>query len=146
MGMPGMGALAQIGIDEINRAIQAGAQITGIAAEGLMETFLPVESELADPARGWFGRILGGVAGVSAMAPNIAGALSQSLGGQGPGQPPLTPEQVAAQKAQEDLGQKPGQPGQPPINVNVDNTKVPDIQTDVVAPQQQSQYAMPGPR
>ncbi len=145
MMAPGAGAGAQIGIDEINRAISFGAQAVGIGVQGLMETFLPVESELADPSRGWFGRILGGVAGVSAVAPNIAGALSQSMNPKDPNQPPLTPEQVAAQKAKDGQPAQPGQPGQPPVNVNVNNTKVPDIQTDV-SQQQQQQYSMPGSR
>jgi hypothetical protein len=144
---PMISAAAQIGIDEINRAIEFGGKAVGIGVEGMMETFLPVESELADPARGWAGRLLGGLAGVSSQLPNIAGGLTQSLAGNGQGQPPLTPEQVAAQKAQDNLGGKGGQsaPGQPPINVNVDNSKVPDIQTDVNAHQQQ-QHAMPGQR
>ncbi|MCV7226522.1 hypothetical protein [Mycolicibacterium komossense] len=88
---------AQIGIDEINRAIGFGAQAAGIGVEGLMQTFLPVESELADPMRGWFGKILGGVAGIRPAAKNVAGGLTDKILGKGPdkGQDPLTAQQVA---------------------------------------------------
>lgn len=151
MMAPGAGIAAQIGIDEINRAIQAGAQIAGIGVEGLMETFLPVESELADPSRGWFGRILGAVASVKPVAKNISGLLGGPDTAGQPGQPdqqpgqgdqPLSPEQVAAQKAQDAQNQ----PGQPPpnVNVNVDNTKAPEaLQTQVTQPQIMAN-SMPG--
>jgi hypothetical protein len=96
-GMAGAGAAAQIGIDEINRAIGMGAQAAGIGVEGLMQTFLPVESELADPMRGWFGKGLGAVAGIRPAAKNTAGKLSDKALGTGPdkGQSPLTAQQVA---------------------------------------------------
>ncbi|MCV7348273.1 hypothetical protein [Mycolicibacterium rhodesiae] len=94
-------AAAQIGIDELNRAIGFGAQAVGIGVQGLMETFLPVESQLADPTRGWFGRILGGVAGIRPVAENLAGAMGKgdraNTAGNGD-QPPLTDEQVAKQR------------------------------------------------
>lgn len=138
--MPGMGMLAQIGIDEMNRAIQAGAQLAGIGVEGLMETFLPVESELADPARGWAGRILGAFAGVKPVAENVAGLLGGGTDQQGP-QGPLTPEQVAAQKEQDHLGQGAGSPGPGNINVNIDNSKTPDIQSDVGVHQERANAA-----
>ena len=109
-------AAAQIAIDEINRAIQYGGQLVGIGVQGLMETFLPNESALADPFAGWFGRITAAAAGVGSAAPNIAGMLGQKamegqaaaageqpgvggaagLGLAGPGSVPgpLTPEQA----------------------------------------------------
>jgi hypothetical protein len=66
-------AAAQIGIDLINRGIGFGAQAAGLGVQGIMETFLPVESQLADPTRGWLGRIIGGVAGVRPVVANAAG-------------------------------------------------------------------------
>ena len=93
-------AAAQIAIDEINRAIQFGGQVAGIAVQGLMETFLPNESPLADIGGGWLGRVAGAVAGVSAATPNLAGAVGQMMQGepqqpgQQPGQPPAPGEQV----------------------------------------------------
>ncbi|WP_373202718.1 tape measure protein [Mycobacterium marinum] len=101
-------AAAQIGIDEINRAIGFGAQAVGIGAGGLLETFIPNESPLADFSGGWFGRIAGAVAGVNAQIPNIAGQVSQAVnnatGGQGLS-PGLTPEQVAGQPDQRGANQ-----------------------------------------
>ncbi|GJO31545.1 hypothetical protein NJB1507_40820 [Mycobacterium marinum] len=96
-------AAAQIGIDEINRAINFGGRAIGTLAQGLGETFIPNESPLADFSGGWFGRIAGAVAGVNAQIPNIAGQVSQAVnnatGGQGL-PPGLTPEQVAGQPDQ----------------------------------------------
>ncbi|APE14085.1 hypothetical protein BOH72_01445 [Mycobacterium sp. WY10] len=103
-------ALAQIGIDLANRGIAYGAQVAGIGAQGLLETFLPVESQLADPTRGWFGRILGGVAGIRPVADNLAGALGQSMKGPQDGDKPgatdapLSPEQVAKGDKERGIG------------------------------------------
>lgn len=125
-------AAAQIGIDEINRAIGFGAQAVGIGVQGLLETFVPNESPLADIGGGWLGRIAGGIAGVRAQSSNIAGALGQQMiqqafapdqGQVPPGQegqvpPPLTPEQAAAH-------QGPGSPfaGAQVNNVTVNNSR-----------------------
>lgn len=101
-------AAAQIGIDEINRAINFGGRAIGTLAQGLGETFIPNESPLADFSGGWFGRIAGAVAGVNAQIPNIAGQVSQAVnnatGGQGL-PPGLTPEQVAGQPDQRGANQ-----------------------------------------
>ena len=65
------GALAQIGIEELNRAIAFAGQAAGIGVSGLMETFLPTGgSELAN--NNWFTRILGGVVGMRPLLPNFA--------------------------------------------------------------------------
>ncbi|MGY4710160.1 hypothetical protein ACXDF8_11495 [Mycolicibacterium sp. CBM1] len=101
-------AAAQIGIDEINRAIGFGAQAVGIGVQGLMETFLPVESQLADPTRGWFGRILGGVAGIRPVAQNVAGNKSGDQ---------LTPEQVDKRDKERGIGS--GDTNNTTNNVNV---------------------------
>ncbi|AXN50933.1 hypothetical protein MMRN_38380 [Mycobacterium marinum] len=105
-------AAAQIGIDEINRAIGFGAQAAGIGVGGLLETFVPNESALADFSGGWFGRIAGAVAGVNAQVPNIAGQVGQAINGAtgGQGLPPgLTPEQVAGNPDQRSGDQSGGQ-------------------------------------
>lgn len=96
MGGAAMSAGAQVGIDLINRTIGLGGQLAGNAVGGLMETFLPVESELADPSRGWFGKVLGAVAGVKPAGTNTAGQL-----GAGESPPTLTAQQVGAQKAKD---------------------------------------------
>ena len=65
------GALAQIGIEELNRAIAFAGQAAGIGVSGLMETFLPTGgSDLAN--NNWFTRILGGVVGMRPLLPNFA--------------------------------------------------------------------------
>ena len=87
-------AAAQIAIDEINRAIQFGGQVAGIAVSGLMETFLPNESPLADIGGGWLGRVAGAVAGVSAATPNLAGAIGQMLQGKPEDQVPPPGDQA----------------------------------------------------
>ena len=107
---PGSGAaisaVAQIAMQEINRAIAFGGQLAGIGVEGLMETFLPAgASQLAQSS--WLTRIAGGLVGASPVLPNLAGQLGGSGKGSGlpqgtPGGPPgteggLTPEQAAAQ-------------------------------------------------
>lgn len=89
-------AASQIGIDLMNRAIGFGGQAVGIGIQGLMDTFLPVESELADPSRGWIGRIMGAVAGVRPAAENVAGSLTESTSGPN-GQ--MDPEEWGALKA-----------------------------------------------
>jgi len=69
---PGSGAAVQIAGQEIQRAIKAGGQLAGIAAGGLMETFLPTGgSEIAND--NWITRIGGAFAGVAPQLPNLAG-------------------------------------------------------------------------
>ena len=106
---PGAGAAisaaADIGIKLANRATQFAGQAAGIGIGGLLETFLPVESELADPMNSWFGRIVGGMMGAVPQLPNMAGGkAAQPNNGQQPGQ---------------------GQPadGKPPITVNYTNNQ-----------------------
>lgn len=78
--IPGLGPAAQIGEKLANRAIQYGAQAAGIAAGGLMETFLPTGgSDLA--SNSWLTKIAGGLAGARPAVPNSAG---------GAGKKPLT--------------------------------------------------------
>lgn len=104
MFAPGAGAGAQIAMDLINRAIGFGGQAVGIGIGGLMETFLPVESELADPMRGWFGKGIGALAGVRPAADLTAGKQTDEMKAKDheiDGSKPLSAEQVAAQKAKD---------------------------------------------
>lgn len=90
---PGAGAAAQAGIKLASRAIQYGGQVAGIAADGLMQTFLPAESQKAQS--GWLQRGVGALASVKPALPNIAGGKAPQIGqgaqgqGQQPGQPPV---------------------------------------------------------
>lgn len=122
---PGAGQVAaiaaQIGIQEINRAIKTAGQYAGIAVGGLMETFLPAgASELAQ--NNWLTRIAGGLAGATPQIPNLAGNQQQ----QGP-----TAEQVAAMAPPLPPGNQHGtygpnfRPG-PVVNIENYNTTVPE--------------------
>jgi hypothetical protein len=108
MGGAAASAVAQIGIQEIQRAAGAVGQYAGAAVGGLMETFSLNDSALGDPSRSWLGKIAGAAAGVRPALPNAAGAegggqnQNMAEGGkekkdQPPG--PLTPEQADATKA-----------------------------------------------
>ncbi|EUA18479.1 phage tail tape measure protein, TP901 family [Mycobacterium xenopi 3993] len=67
---PGAGIAAQIGIQEINRAIAYAGQVAGIGVQGLMETFLPTAgSQLAQ--NNWITRIVGGIAGARPSCPTL---------------------------------------------------------------------------
>jgi hypothetical protein len=76
----GIGIAAQIAMQEIQRAIQYGGQVAGIAAGGLMETFLPAGSKLAQGS--WLTKIAGGLAGAAPQLPNMAGQMTKAAGGQ----------------------------------------------------------------
>jgi hypothetical protein len=80
---PGAGQAAQVGIKLANRAIQYGAQVAGIGASGLMETFLPTGgSQLAQNS--WLSKIASGISGARPAVPNLAG---------GPGNQAMQPGQ-----------------------------------------------------
>lgn len=84
-------AVAQAMMQLVNRGIQFGSQAAGIGVQGLMETFLPSGSDLAN--NNWITKIAGGLAGAMPMLPNIAGAMGG--GGEDGAAPPLTPDQAA---------------------------------------------------
>ena len=90
---PGAGqaasAAAQIGIQLANRAAGYAGQVAGIAVGGLMETFLPNNSEVADPAKSWIGRIASGISGARPAVPNQANSSA-------PAKPPAMPQQATA--------------------------------------------------
>lgn len=107
MGGAAASAVAQIGIQEIQRAAGAVGQYAGAAVGGLMETFSLNDSALGDPSRSWLGKIAGAAAGVRPALPNSAGQdggkqnPNMAEGGkdkpEAPG--PLSPEQADATKA-----------------------------------------------
>jgi hypothetical protein len=101
---PGAGQAAATGMKLANRAIQFGGQVAGIAVGGLMETFLPHGSPLADPGKSWFGKIAAGVAGARPALPNMAQQKAQP---QQPGSPAS--------------GQGSGPPPGPPVGVQINN-------------------------
>ena len=102
---PLIGAAAQMGIDQVNRAIGAAGQYAGAAVGGLLETFSLNDSALADPSKGWLGRIGIAAAGVRPALPNAAGMMggmeNPQMAEAGKEEPPpnLTPEQAAKEKA-----------------------------------------------
>lgn len=88
---PGAGqaasAAAQIGIQLANRAAGYAGQVAGIAVGGLMETFLPNNSAVADPAKSWIGKIASGISGARPAVPNQANSSA-------PAKPPAMPQQA----------------------------------------------------
>lgn len=112
---PGASQAAQIGVQLANRTAAFAGQLAGIGVGGLLETFLPHGSPLADPGKSWLGKIASGFAGARPALPNTAG---QSPAGQSA--PAQTPEQAAA------LNQQTTQPNAPMVNVEQMNNYTPD--------------------
>jgi len=132
-------AAANLGIQEINRAIGFLGQAAAIGAQGVIETFVPnAGSELAN--RNWITRILGGIAGMAPALPNLAGQIT--AGQQKQAQPPLQPNEVDPNttKHGEGNGQAPG-----PINVEYHNHQATEDRAgaDLTWHLQQA-YAAPG--
>jgi hypothetical protein len=133
MGMDGgMGgamasAVAQIGIQEAQRAISYVGQLAGIGAGGLLETFSLNDSALADPGKSWLGKIAMGVAGARPALPNSAGAEggknNPNMAESGDGQPTPPPGPVDPAKQQQggqgSEGTSGTQPGGKTINNNI---------------------------
>lgn len=129
MMAPGAGQAAQMGMKLLNRTIEYGGQAAGIAAGGLMETFLPTGgSDLAN--NNWLTRIMGGLAGAAPALPNLAG-------GKGKAQPPLDGQQGQA-------GQQ-GQGGVQIGDINVTNQRPTEDGTGRdIAYHLNNQYSGPG--
>lgn len=104
---PGVGQAAQTGMKLANRAIQFGGQVAAIGVSGLMETFLPHGSPLADPSKSWFGKVVGGIGGARPALPNQAQQKAPPAGGQ-PGSP----------ASGQGSGPPPGPPG---VGVQINN-------------------------
>jgi hypothetical protein len=69
----GAGAAAKIGIQLANRTIGYGAQNLGILANAVGETLSVRDNPKGSIGAGWFGKIVGGLAGAAPALPNIAG-------------------------------------------------------------------------
>lgn len=145
-GGPAAAAAMQIGIQEIQRAIEFAGQVGGIAVQGVMDTFLPTGgSKLAQ--ENWITRIAGGIMGAMPALPNLAGNGGQL--GQGanlPGVGPATPEQIAAQGMDPNRTQHTGtQPAPGPYTgVNIEQYNV--QATEDRAGQDIARYQFPGTR
>lgn len=74
-------AMAQIGIDEINRGIQFAGQSAMIGVSGLLETLSLNDSPLADPSKSWLGRLAIGLSGAKPSMPNMAGMMAPKPAG-----------------------------------------------------------------
>jgi len=114
---PGAGQAAQIGVQLANRTAAYAGQLAGIGVGGLLETFLPHGSPLADPGNSWLGKLASGFAGAKPALPNKAGDQSAPVGQPAPAQ---TLEQAAA------LNQQITQPNAPMVNVEQMNNYTPD--------------------
>jgi len=119
-------AAIQIGIKEMQRAIEFAGQAAAIGVQGLMETFLPAgASDLAN--NNWLTRWLGGIAGAAPAIANISGGMLGAIG-QKPGNMLLpqqqTPEQIAAAGMDPNRTQHTGTQYAPgPVNINYNVSK-----------------------
>lgn len=88
-------AIAQMGIEQLNRAIAFGGQAAGIGVSGLMEALLPTGgSELANNS--WLTKILGGIVGARPLLPNFANVSGAADGVQAGQQAAGNPQQPGA--------------------------------------------------
>lgn len=149
---PGAGqaasAAAQMAIQLANRTAGYIGQAAAIGVGGLMETFLPHNSAVADPNRSWIGRIAAGFAGARPATPNAAGGESAKPDEQknpaGEAKPPQTPEEAAKQAQERNGGQ-----GGPMVNVENMNVGSPNdgqAMTNQLDRMALSSYAAGGPR
>lgn len=105
--MPGAGAVAKIGIQEINRAIEFGGQVAGIGASAIGEILSVGDNPRGSLGASWFGKLAGGLAGARPALPNMAGqkppGAPQAQPGQGPaGQTVNNTVNLTNNKASED--------------------------------------------
>jgi len=114
---PGAGQAAKIGVQLANRTAAYAGQLAGIGVSGLMETFLPHGSPIADPGNSWLGKIASGFSGAKPALPNKAGDQSAPAGQPAPAQ---TPEQAAA------LNQQTTQPNAPMVQIDTMHNNTPD--------------------
>jgi TP901 family phage tail tape measure protein len=113
---PGAGQAVQVGTQEANRAVKYGAQLGGIAVQGLFETLALNDSVLSDPSKSWIGRFGAGLAGAHPSSPNSAGKAA----------PPLKKESNHEDGGRSEhlgTGQPPGPSGNAPLigNINMGN-------------------------
>ena len=136
MGGAGFGgqaaaAAAQMGIQLANRAAGYAGQVGGIAASGLMETFLPSgDNPLSNIGNSWLGKLAGGLVGARPAMPN----MSEQKAPPNPNDP------------NNPNGQQGGKAGnQITNNVNVTNNRATEDQTaKSIVQHQEALYAPPG--
>lgn len=143
-------AIASLGMETAiklgQRGIEYGAQVAGIATQGLLETFLPAGgSELA--SNNWLTRLVGGVAGAAPAMANLAGGAGASNQSALPGVGAPTPEQIAAQGMDPNRAQHTGA-GAPAGPVNNIGVQIMEYRTEDNRPASQDfgRYAIPGQR
>lgn len=112
MMAPGAGAGMQMGMDAMNRTAGYIAQLGGIAATGLLETFALTDTAAADPTNTLLGRIAMGVAGARPQLPNMAG----QGGGKGVASDNTTGDQPPQPGTQAQNGSQ-DQPQRPWVNI-----------------------------
>ena len=124
-----VGAIASLGMETAiklaERGIEYGAQVAGIATQGLLETFLPAGgSELA--GNNWLTRIVGGIVGAAPAMANLAGGAGAANQSTLPGVGAPTPEQIAAQGMDPNRAQHTGTgaPAGPYTAVNIETYNV----------------------
>lgn len=144
MGMDGgaggavASAVADMGIQQLQRAAGAMGQYAGALAGGAIETFALNGSALGDPSSSWLGRIAAAVPGVRPALPNSAGMLggeqNPNMAEAGKEQPPgamdgppgpLSPEDAA--KMQAGQGGNTDQSTTVNNNVTVNNPQTRDL-------------------
>ncbi len=76
---PGAGAAAQTAMQLTNRTIQFGGQLAGIAAEGLLDTFMPSDPDSGkNPIKdSWLWRAAGAIAGATPALGSGAGLMDR---------------------------------------------------------------------
>ena len=133
------GAAAQMAIQLANRTAGYIGQAAAIGVGGLMETFLPHDSAVADPNKSWIGRIAAGFAGARPATGNTAGQGDPKPPDQdnpaGNPKAPQTPEEAAAQAQQQNGGQN------GPM-YNVENLNVGSVQDGQAMTNQMDRMAM----
>lgn len=126
---PGASQAAQVGIQVLNRTAGYIGQLGAIGVGGLLETFLPNNSSIADPSKSWLGKIASGFSGSRPATPNTAGSPA--------------PAQDPAQQQQQ------GQGGGPLVKIdNIVNNTADSGQTlsAQIARMQMTAHASGGPR
>lgn len=132
---PGIGAAAQPAGKLLDRTIGYIGQLGGIAASGLLETFLPsgVGDTLANPSKSWFGKVALGIAGAHSEGTNRAGQSAPAVPNNEQASKQAAASAPAAQvpdQAHPGSGAQPGPGGQAPViggDVNINTTNGVDM-------------------
>ena len=146
LAAPGVGQAAQMGVQLANRTAAYAGQLAGIGVGGLLETFLPHGSPIADPGKSWLGKLASGFSGARPALPNTAGP--QQADGQPGGQaaPPQTPEQAQALAGAPSQGGSASGPMVHVENMNNYSNDGGQAVANQIGRLQMSAYASGGPR